>query len=187
MDQVQNKIENFNGVAVEKMDAAIETIKTNPELAKFRFRAQNRWLSGGHNQSVIRDFYGAGKEHTERGQKFVFHNDEPDVLFGEDRGANPVEFALHALAGCMTTTMVYHAAAQGIKIESIESSLEGDIDLQGMLRLNGKVRSGYQGIRVKFKVKSDASPEELEKLAKCSPVFDTIANPVQVTVQVEKQ
>ena len=106
------------------------------------------------------------------------------MLLGEDEGANPVEFVLHALAGCMTTTMVYHAAARGINIESVESELEGDLDLHGFLRLDENVRNGYQNVRVSFKVKSDASPEQLADLARISPVFDIVSNAVPIEVDI---
>ena len=114
-------------------------------------------------------------------------NAEPPVLLGQDEGANPVEYVLHALAGCMTTTMVYHAAARGITIESVETELEGDLDLHGFLRIDDTVRNGYENVRVKFKVKSDASPEQLEDLAKISPVFDIVSNPVPVAVSIETE
>lgn len=175
----------INGVNVTQMGQTVDAVKGEPGLAKFRFRCTNRWINGGHNQSTIRSFYGAGQEHSDRPQ-FVMDCDEPPVLLGKDDGANPVEYVLNALAGCMTTTMVYHAAARGIKVESIESELEGDLDLQGFLQLRDDVRKGYQNLTVRFKVKSDAPAELLEELAKNSPVFDVVSNPVPVKVHVEK-
>lgn len=109
------------------------------------------------------------------------------MLLGQDQGANPVEYVLHALAGCMTTTMVYHAAASGITIESVETELEGNLDLHGFLRLDENVRNGYENIRVNFKVKSDATPEQLADLARISPVFDIVSNPVNVSVNIETE
>ena len=106
-------------------------------------------------------------------------------MLGENSGPNPVEVLLHALAGCMTTTMVYHAAASGITIESVETELEGDLDLHGFLRLDENVRNGYENVRVNFKVKSDASPEQLADLARISPVFDIVSNPVAVSVDIQ--
>jgi uncharacterized OsmC-like protein len=108
------------------------------------------------------------------------------VLLGKDQGANPVEFVLHALAACLTTSLVYHAAARGIRLESVESQLEGDLDLQGFLGLSDQVRRGYKEIRVKFKVKSDASSEQLKELTKFSPVYDIVSNPVPVSIQIER-
>jgi len=113
-----------NGVNVDQLFGTIDTIKQQPEIAKFKFRATNKWVNGGHNTTTIKDFYGAGQEDTTRTTPFVLQADEPPVLLGEDKGANPVEYLLAALAGCLTTSMVYHAAAQGIKIESVESSFE---------------------------------------------------------------
>ncbi|HEV2666370.1 MAG TPA: OsmC family peroxiredoxin, partial [Blastocatellia bacterium] len=103
-----------NGVNINQLFGTINQIEETPSLARFIFRAGNRWIDGGHNRTTIKDFYGAGQEDTSRAEPFVMDNDEPAVLLGEDNGANPVEFVLHALAGCLTTSLVYHAAARGI-------------------------------------------------------------------------
>lgn len=174
-----------NGVNVTRMGETINAVKNDSKIAKFQFRAKNKWVYGGHNQTTIHGFYGAGAEDTERTQPFVLDADEPPVLLGEDKGPNPVEYVLTALISCMTTTMVYHAAAQGIKIEEVESTLEGDLDLQGFLGLCEDIRKGYENITVRFKVKSDASPDVLEALAKNSPVYDVVTNPVPVSISVE--
>lgn len=178
----------INGVNVDQLFGTIDVIKQKPEIAKFKFRATNKWVNGGHNTTTIKDFYGAGQEDTSRAKPFVMEADEPAVLLGEDAGANPTEYLLAALAGCLTTSMVYHAAARGIKIESIESTYEGDLDLQGFLGLAGKVRNGYEGIRVTFKIKADAPEETLQELIEIaqqrSPVFDIVTNPVPVKVQL---
>jgi uncharacterized OsmC-like protein len=169
--------------------STIDAIKETPGLAKFEFRANNRWINGGHNRTSVKDFYGAGREDASRKQTFVFDNDEPVVLLGEDNGANPVEFVLHALAGCLTTSLVYHAAAQGIKIDAVESTFEGDLDLRGFLGMNEDVRNGYEDIRVTFKIKADAPDEKLKELCelaqKRSPVFDIVTNRVPVKVQLK--
>lgn len=181
----------MNGVNLDQLFGTINAIRETPELANFKFRNSNRWINGGHNRSTVKDFYGAGKEDTSRTESFVLENDEAEVLLGEDHGPNPVENVLHALAGCLTTSLVYHAAAQGIRIDEVESTYEGDIDLHGFLGLSDDVRSGYQNIRVTFKIKGDASPEKLEELLmlaqKRSPVFDTVSNPVSVTVRLEAE
>jgi len=174
-----------NGVNVTALGEVIEAVKGEPKVAKFQFRARNQWINGGHNRSTIKGFYGACQEDETRTEPFVLDNAEPAVLLGEDQGANPVEYVLHALAGCMTTTMVYHAAARGINIESVESELEGDLDLHGFLCMDENVRKGYENVRITFKVKSDASPEELADLARISPVFDIVSNPVPVDVKVQ--
>jgi uncharacterized OsmC-like protein len=180
---------NINGVDVDQLFSTINAIKENPGLAKFEFRANNQWVNGGHNRTSIKDFYGAGQEDTTRKRTFVFDNDEPVALLGEDNGANPVEFVLHALAGCLTTSLVYHAAAQGIKIDAVESKFEGDLDLRGFLGLNEDVRNGYENIRVTFKIKADAPEEKLKELCELaqrrSPVFDIVTNRVPVNVQLK--
>lgn len=176
---------NTNGVNVKGLFETIEAVKNDNELAKFKFRARNHWINGGHNQSTIQGFYGCRAEDTTRTTPFVLDADEPPVLLGQDAGANPVEFVLHALVSCMTTTMVYHAASRGIKIEAVDTELEGDLDLRGFLNLAKDVRKGYQEIRVKMRVKSEAAPTTLKELTKFSPVFDVVSNSVPVKVDIE--
>lgn len=174
-----------NGVNVTKLGQTIEAIKQNPDIAQFKFRARNQWDIGAHNQATIDTFYGACQEMAHK-QPINLDADEPPVLLGEDNGANPVEFVLAGLSGCMTTTLAYHAASRGLKIESINSSFEGDIDLQGLMDIDPNVRSGYREIRVKFKVKGDADEATIKELVRKSPVYDTICNPVRIKIEVEK-
>ncbi len=175
----------MNGVSVTGIFDTIAAVKQQPDLAEFRFRATNRWISGGHNRSSIQGFYGCGMEDTSREKPFFFDASEPPVLLANNEGANPVEFILHALAGCLTTTMVYHAAARGIEIDGVESSLEGDLDLRGFLGLSEEVRKGYREIRVNMRVKSKGSPTVLRNLAQYSPVFDVVSRALPVIVTVE--
>jgi len=178
-----------NGVAVDDLFKTIDVIKANPAIAKFKFRVHNQWLDAGQNCSTADTFYGAGGEQS-RPKPFVLEADEPPVLLGKDSGANPVEHLLHALASCLTTSMVYHAAARGVHIEEVESSLEGNLDLHGFLGLDKNVRNGYQGIRVKFKIKADVPDEQLQELSQLgpghSPVFDSLTNGVPVSVTAER-
>jgi uncharacterized OsmC-like protein len=176
----------LNGVNVTKLGQTIEAIQQQPALAEFQFRARNQWIEGGHNQASIDGFYGTCQE-IEREKGFVFDADEPPVLLGKDQGANPVEFVLAGLSGCMTTTLAYHAAGRGHKIDNIESEFEGDLDLHGLLDLDPKVRSGYREIRVKFKVTGDIDEATIQELVRKSPVFDIVSNPVPIKVVVEKQ
>ena len=178
-----------NGVAIDDLFTTINVIKATPSIAKFKFRIRNRWVDAGQNCSTADSFYGAGQEHA-RPEPFVLEADEPPVLLGKDTGANPVEHLLHALASCLTTSMVYHAAARGIRIDEVESSLEGDLDLRGFLKLDNSVRNGYQGIRVKFKIKADVPDEQLQEIGQLgpghSPVFDSLTNGVPVSVTAER-
>ncbi len=184
----QTTIHEFiNGVDVGRMGENVEVVRCTPSLATFRFRATNQWIDGGHNRSSIQNFYGGGQDDTLRTAPFVLDADEPPLFLGTDQSANPAEFVLHALAASLTTSLVYHAAARGIHIESIESKLEGDMDVQGFLGLSEDVRKGFQQIRVWFTVKSDASAEELEALMKFSPVYDIVSNPVPVSIAITKQ
>jgi uncharacterized OsmC-like protein len=176
----------INGVNVDRMGGVIQAVQQNPNLATFQFRAKNQWMTGGHNCSTIQGFYGAGQEHTTRKKPFVLDSDEPPVLLGTDQGPNPYEFVLHALAAGLTTSLVYHAAARGIHLESVESTLEGDLDVQGFLGLSDKVRRGYKQIRVHFAIKSNAPAEELSELIRFSPVLDIVSNPVPVSIQIDK-
>ncbi len=185
-ETTQTKI--VNGVNVTQLFDTIENIKENGEIAKFNFRAQNKWKGGTVNQTTISDYSGACQTFT-RNKPYVFVKDEPPVLLGNDTGANPVEYLLAGLAGCITTSLVAHAAARGIKIDSIESTLEGDIDLHGLLQLDD-TNPGYQGINISFKIESDASEETLEELIKlarkASPVVNTVSRPTQVNVKLTK-
>ena len=179
----------INGVNVDQLFSTIEVIKGNPEVAQFKFRATNRWVDGTHNRATVKDFYGALKEDNSR-DPLVFEIDEPPVLCGKNLGANPVEYLLVALSGCLTTSLVAHAAARGIAIKGVESRYEGDLDLRGFLGISEEVPVGYQNIRLYFKIDADiseAQKEELIRMAqKYSPVFNSIAKPVTVSVQLDK-
>lgn len=174
-----------NGVNVTKLAGTIRALEQQPALAEFKFRARNKWDTGGHNQATIDSFYGVCQEMAHK-HPFQMDADEPAILLGEDNGANPVEYVLAGLSGCMTTTLAYHAAGRGLNIESIESEFEGDINLEGLLDINPQVRPGYREIRVKFKVRGDADEATIQELVRKSPVYDTLAQPVKITVQVEK-
>lgn len=179
-----------NGLDMDAAVATINALKADPSLARFQFRARNRWIGGGENRSTIRDFFGAGREDDSRSEDFEFTNGEPPVLLGANEGANPVEFLLHALAGCVTTTFVLHAAARGIAIRSLSTRLEGEIDLQGLLALDPSVAPGYEQIRITMDVEADCTDEELEDLMTFtqahSPVCNTVCRPVPVIVERAK-
>ncbi len=185
--QAPAKSRVVNGVDLETLMGTVKAIKADPELGASRFRASNRWLSGNHNRTTVTGFYGAKQEIAHK-QKFEMDADEPPILAGEDQGANPVEHLLHALASCVTTSMVAHAAVRGIHLEEVESELEGDIDLRGFLGLAEDVPKGYTDIRVKFKVKADPKDlKKLDELARHSPVFNTLMQSVPVSITVESR
>jgi uncharacterized OsmC-like protein len=185
--KVARQAMEMNGMDVQAAMDTIGAIKADPTLARFQFRARNTWINGGENRSVIRDFYGAGREDDSRAMAFEFTNGEPPVLLGNNEGANPVEFLLHALAGCVTTTFVLHAPARGIRIRELSTRLEGDLDLRGLLGLDDSVSPGYEQIRISMDVKADCSDEELDDLLaytqQHSPVCNTVCRPVPVVVQ----
>ena len=175
----------INGIHLQTLQGTVNAIEQEPDLGQCKFRARNTWLGGNHNRTTITGFYGAGQEFAHK-QKFELHADEPPILAGNDEGANPVEHLLNALAACVTTSMVAHAAVRGIHIEELESELEGDIDLRGFLGLSNDVPKGFTEIRVYFKVKADVdNMERLKRLTAYSPVFNTITQGAKVAIQVE--
>ena len=183
-----NKI--VNGVNVTELFNTIEAIKGKPDIAKFKFRATNKWINGTHCRATIKDFYGALKEDNSR-PPVDYDMDEPPVLLGNNEGRNPVEYLLVALSGCLTTSLVAHASAKGIKIQAVQSRYEGDIDLRGFLGLSEDVPVGYQNIRVYFKIDADVSDEQKEEMVrmaqKYSPVFNTITKSAPVSVHLDKE
>jgi len=185
-EQTLTQQNTLNGVNVDQLFETIGLIKGDSEIANFKFRNKNRWIDGGLNRSVISNFYGAKQEFTDR--EFEVFNDEPPVLLSNDKAPNPVEYLLHGMAGCITTTLVCHAAARGIEIEEVETSFEGDIDLRGLLALDENVRPGYKEIRININVKADCPDDELRKLVEFaknhSPVFNTVMNPVPVNLNI---
>jgi len=162
--------------------------KAQPQIADFQFRATNEWISGTHNRSTIQGFYGAGQEDSSRREPFVIDAGEPAVLLGHDHGANPAEALLHALAACLTTSIVYVAAARKVSLTSVESTLQGEMDVRGALGLSDEVRNGFEGIKVTFTVTGEAAPEKLrEVVARArarSAVHDMVSNGVPVSVEV---
>jgi uncharacterized OsmC-like protein len=176
---------SVNGIHLETLNATVQAITQDPGLGQCRFRARNSWLGGNHNCTTITGFYGARQEIAHK-QRYELHADEPPILAGNDAGANPVEHLLNALAACVTTSMIAHAAVRGIHIEELESELEGDIDLRGFLGLDEAVPKGFTDIRVRFRVKADIdSMERLKRLSMYSPVLNTLTRGTNVDIQVE--
>lgn len=178
-----------NGVDTEQLFENIERLKKQPDLANFKFHLKNKWINCGHNRSTITNFYGVGEEQS-RKKPFVCDADEPPVLLGTDKGPNPVEYLLTALASCVTSAIVYHAAAKGVQLDEIESHVEGIIDLRGFMGIDDNVPRGYKEIRMKFKIKADVPEEKLKEILELgptySPVYDTITREVPVKVELEK-
>jgi uncharacterized OsmC-like protein len=184
MTSTENAIRN--GVDTATLFATLDAVRADTGLAKFQFRATNRWLSGTHNRSTIHGFHGAKQEMTHR-QPFTFDADHPPVLVGSDNGPTPVEYLLHALAACLTAGIANVAAARGVALTEVSSTLEGDIDLLGILGLSDEVRNGYQPIKASFLVRGD-DPEKLravvEQSCRRSAVFDVLTNGVPVSIDV---
>ena len=177
----------LNGVDVPTLFATIDAVGENRELAKFQFRATNKWETGTYSRTSIKSYSGAGGDH-DHVREFVVDGDHPQVLVGEDRAPLPVELILAGLASCLTGGIGNIASARGVELYSVESSIEGEIDVQGLLGLSDEVRNGFQQIRIDFKIEGDAPREKLEKIVMQSKarsaVYDVLTNgvPVQVTV-----
>ena len=179
-----------NGVDVPTLFATLDAVKSAPQLADFQFRARNTWQGDGvHSRTSIQGFYGAGQEDTSRTEQFSYDADHPAVLVGGGTAPTPVEFLLHAIAACLTAGLVNIAAARGVTLHRVESTVEGDIDLLGILGLSDRVRNGYRQIRVSFSVQGDASPAELaalvERSRQRSAVYDVLTNGTEVVIDVD--
>lgn len=180
-----------NGVDVTSLVEHIEAIQQNPVLAEFKFRNANKWIDGGLNRSMFTGFYGAAEERPHVKQ-MTFENDEPLVLLGQDSAPNPVEWILHAVVGCITTTTIYHAAARGIRIDEMSTKIEGDLDLRGILDIPGYDRPGYRKMVLDVTIKGDAPDDVLKELVEFarnhSPAVDVATNgsPLQLTVNSSK-
>ena len=189
MTEVMEKIRN--GVDTEVLFGTLDAVKADPSIATFQFRARNRWIDGAHNRSTIRDFYAANQEDESRTKEFVLDAGEPAILLGTDTGPNPAEYLLHALAACLTTSLVYVAAARGVHLTEVESTLEGDMDVRGALGLSDEVRNGFTNIRVRFRISGDAPQEKLQEIVQRaqarSAVFDMVSNGVPVHVEASCQ
>jgi uncharacterized OsmC-like protein len=178
----------LNGVDVPALFATLDAVKGTPEIAAFQFRARNTWVSGTHNRTVIQGFYGAGQEDTSRSEPFVYDADHPAVLVGGGNAPTPVEFVLHALAACLTSGVANIAAARGVTLHRVESTVEGDINVLGLLGIDDGVRNGYNQIRVSFAIEGDATPEVLaglvEQSRRRSAVYDVLTHGTDVVVDV---
>jgi uncharacterized OsmC-like protein len=176
-----------NGVDTQQLFATVDAIRDDPTLGAFTFRASNRWINGAHNRSRMQGFHGAGREDDSRREAFVVDAGEPTVLLGTDSGPNAAEYMLHALAACLTTTIVYCAAARKIRLTEIESTIEADMDVRGCFGLDRRFRNGFEQIRVRFRVAGDASDDKLRALVEHaqtrSAVFDMLAHGVPIAVE----
>jgi uncharacterized OsmC-like protein len=177
----------LNGVNTPTLFATINAVASNPSLAKFQFRATNRWVEGTHTRGTIESFYGAGSEQSHK-RVFTLEADHPAVLVGEDKAPLPVEYLLYGLASCIMGGIANIAAARGVKLTEVEGRIEGDIDLRGILGLSDEVRNGYDKIRATFTIKGDAPEAKLRQIVEQaqarSAVFDVLTKGVPVDVAI---
>jgi uncharacterized OsmC-like protein len=178
-----------NGIDTAQVYGTLDVLKAQPEAARFEFRVRNRWIDGTHSRSTIHGFWGAGAEDLSRAEPFVVDASEPPVLFGQNEAPNPAEYLLHALAGCLTLTLVNVAAARKINLHEVSSSLTGVLDARGATGLDDSYRNGFEGIDVAFTIKGDATPEKLREIVdralSRSVVYDMITNGVPVNVRAD--
>jgi len=176
-----------NGVNVEALLGAREAMTGTPAAAAFTWRAGSEWVNGAHNRTTIEKFFGVGGEQSHT-QAFVVDTDHPPVFAAEDNGITPVEMVLAGLAGCLTAGIASVAQNRGIQLHSVVATLEGDMDLQGILGIDSDVRNGFNDIRVRYEIDAAATPDEVRAIVaqsqKRSAVFDVITNPTNVTVEV---
>ena len=176
-----------NGVNVEALIGAREALSGAPEAAKFTWRATCKWMNGTHSHSLVKGFYGLGEEQNHR-TSFEFDADHPEVFASEDNGATPVEYVLVGLASCLTAGIAAVAQYRGIQLRSVQATVEGGMDIQGILGIDSDVRNGFDGIKVHYTIDADATPDEIKALVaqsqKRSAVFDIVTNPTNVTVEV---
>jgi uncharacterized OsmC-like protein len=176
-----------NGVDVAALLGARDALTVAPEAARFQWRARTQWVNGTHSRTTVHDFAGLGTEHTHR-QSFVVDADHPEVFASQDDAATPVELVLAALGACLTAGVAAVATNRGVQLRSVTASLEGDMDIQGILGIDPDVRNGYSGIRVRYEIDADADRADLEAIVaqsqKRSAVFDIVTNPTNVTVEL---
>lgn len=177
-----------NGVNVEALLGAREALDATPEAAQFKWRATCEWVNGTHCRNTVSGFFGLGEEQS-RGKNFTIEADHPEVFASEDNAATPVEIVLSGLASCLTAGIAAVAQHRGIQLRSVKATLEGDMDLQGILGIDDEVRNGFDGIKVTYKIDADADKEDIEALVaqsqKRSAVYDIVTNPTNVTVEVD--
>jgi uncharacterized OsmC-like protein len=182
-----SEVQADNGVNVEALLAAREALTNAPEAAQFKWRAACEWKDGTHSHSTVESFYGLGQDQS-RKTTFTFDADHPEVFASLDQGATPVEFVLVGLASCLTAGIAAVAQNRNIQLKSVKATIEGDMDLQGILGIDSDVRNGFSGIRVKYDIDADAKREDIEALVaqsqKRSAVYDIVTNPTNVTVVV---
>ena len=169
-----------NGVDVGQLMNVIGSIEADTGFARFQWRASNQLIDGVLSRSEIKGFFGGNEEDHSRKEAFTLDADEPPIASGENRAPNSMEYLLHALATCLTGTLVNHAAVRGIEIEAVDSSYTGDMDVRGLFGLSEEVRKGFSKVAVSMRVRSEASVEELTEMALFSPVYDVISNSVPV-------
>ena len=176
-----------NGVNVEALLGARQALTDAPEAARFTWRATCDWVKGTHSRTRVRKFFGLGAEQAHK-REFTFDADHPEIFASEDHGATPVEFVLAGLASCLTAGIAAVAQNRGIQLRSVESTVEGQHDIRGILGVDSDVRNGFNDVKVTFSIDADASKEEIEALVaqsqKRSAVFDALTNPTDVTVEV---
>lgn len=182
-------IDTSNGVNVEALLEAREALTEMPQAAQFQWRATSEWVNGTHTRSTVEEFFGLGEDQNHK-TRFTYDTDHPEVFASEDHGSTPVEFVLVGLSGCIGAGIATVAANREIKLNSVKATVEADMDLAGILGIDGDVRNGFSGIRVKYEIDADASEDDIKAVVaqsqKRSAVFDIVTNPTDIAVEVHK-
>ena len=177
-----------NGVNVQALLDARVALSEAPEAANFQWRATCEWRNGTHSHSSVEGYFGLGEEHKHK-RTFTFDADHPEVFASEDIGAAPVEYVLVGLASCLTAGIAAVAQNRNIQLRSVSATLEGGMDIRGILGMDSDIRNGFDGIKVTYNIDADASPEDIKALVaqsqKRSAVYDIVTNPTNITVEVE--
>ena len=187
MNNTAEKINHIvNGVDTEVLGNLAANISGDEEYGKFKFRASNQWITGARSRSSIQGFYAGGDENTERKEPLYVDADQPSFFYGQNTAPNPVEYLLHALNSCLTFTLVSHATFQGVQLDEVETSSEGDMNARGLFGISDKVNKGYSHVRVNMRVKSDADADTLTEMAMFSPVYEVISRSLPVDFTLTK-
>ena len=175
-----------NGIDTDQVISLVTKVAENEDYGKFKFRANNQWIHGSRNRTSIQGFYAGGKEDTDRNKALIVDADQPAFLAGKNTAPNSVEYYLHALTSCLTTTLSYHASVQGIELDEVNVFAEGDMNVRGYFGISDKINRGYERIRINMQVKSDADVDTLTTLTMHSPVYEMVSRGVPVDFNMTK-
>ena len=175
-----------NGIDTEQVVSLVTKVAEDESYGEFQFRAKNNWINGSRSRTSIQSFFAGGEENRDRSEALTVDADQPTFLAGKNTAPNAVEHYLHSLTSCLNTTLVYHASVQGIELDEVKVSAEGDMNVRGYFGISDKVNKGYEHIHVAMQVKSPANIETLTALAMHSPVYEMVSRAIPVDFTMTK-